>query len=105
MKELKNIFAGAVAASASAAATVGVTLWGDLSAPFKAWLAGFTGHHWVTKSWLAIIIFVAVFAATRLLAKNPGSALARRALWVLFGVLSAGVLVLLGFYIFEFFKH
>lgn len=105
MKNLKSIFAGAVAASASVAATVGVTLWAELSAPFKAWLTGFTGHHWVTKSWLSLIVFFAVFIVLRIIFKNVSASGARLALRVLLGFLFAGTLILLGFYIFEFFKH
>ena len=39
-----------------------LTIWAELSKPFKTVLASMTGHHWVTKGIVAVIFFVIVYA-------------------------------------------
>jgi hypothetical protein len=38
-----------------------LTIWGELAKPLKNLLASWTGHHWVTKSVLAIFFFIIVY--------------------------------------------
>jgi len=77
----------------------------ELSAPFKNFLKGFTGHHWITKSWIVVIVFFALFIIARLTMREPDSSRLRGkvVLLVFMGVLCSAVL--LGFYIFEYAGH
>lgn len=102
MDKLKTIYASAVAAMLSIATTTAVTIGGELSLPFKNWLKSFTGHHWLTKSWLSIIIFVAVFLITRAVSKKPSETSTGRAVSVLVWLAIFASFILLGFYIFEY---
>ena len=47
-----------------------VTILAELIDPLMKLLAGATGHHWVTKNILSIVIFVIVLAAT---SKGPSA--------------------------------
>ncbi len=40
---------------------VALTLSAELSAPFKAFLAGLTGHHWTSKSVIAAAAFIVLY--------------------------------------------
>lgn len=99
---MKNIFASAWAAVISIVLTVIVTIAGDLNAPFKEWLKGFTGHHWVTKSWLSLIAFIICFAAIRAFVRLPSAQLARRAVNTLAIAACVGVATLIAFYLYEY---
>ncbi len=37
---------------------IAFTIWGELSQPFKTLLQSATGHHWVTKSLAAVVVFI-----------------------------------------------
>ena len=102
MNKLKTIYASAVAAALSIVTTTAVTIGGELSLPFKNLLKSFTGHHWITKSWLSIIVFAVVFVAVRILSKKENAARTRRAVAMLVWLTVAASLVLAGFYIFEY---
>lgn len=104
MNKFKTIYASAVAAAFSIITTTAVTIGGELSLPFKNWLKSFTGHHWVTKSWLSIIVFAAVFVAVRILSKEENPARTRRAVAMLVWLAIVASFVLVGFYIFEYAK-
>lgn len=103
MDKLKPIFASAYSAAITVAVIITVTIAGELSEPFKNWLAGFTGHHWVTKSWLTLIVFAVFYALFRFSVRSVTNDSVRRALWTLFSFVILGFVVLLGFYVFEFF--
>lgn len=105
MNKLKPIYASAWAASIAIAAIVALTLGAELSSAFKNWLASFTGHHWLTKSWLSLIIFVLFFCLFHFTAKNTSPEKAKKAAIVLHIVMRLGFIVILGFYIYEFFGH
>lgn len=74
-----------------------------ISAAFKTWLAGFTGHHWVTKSLLSLIIFAVFYFAFRVIRKSASEIGTRRALMLLQMAVILGFAAILGFYIYEFF--
>lgn len=101
-KTNRTIVASALAAVTVITVTVGVTIAGELAPAFKNWLKGFTGHHWVTKSWLSIIIYVVAFGALRLIAKRPREAALRVALNTLTIVAVAGGIILTGFFYYEY---
>ncbi len=104
MNRLKSIYASAYAAAVNAIVVVMVTVAAELSAPFKNWLTGFTGHHWVTKSWLTVLVFVLSFGAIFFLKKNVSAAQTKKSLLFLQGALGAAFLIILTFYFYEFFK-
>ncbi len=62
MKNLKLIYASAVAAIISIAYVTAITIGAELSAPFKSFLKSLTGHHWTTKSVSALILYFLVLA-------------------------------------------
>lgn len=103
MEKLKTIYASAYAATISVIVTTVVTLAAELSHDFKTRLAGFTGHHWVTKSWLVIIVFALSFIFVRSVTKSPDPARTRLLLSILALAIILGSLVILGFYGYEFF--
>lgn len=40
---------------------VALTLGSEVSKPFKTFLAGMTGHHWVTKGVLSLVLFFLLY--------------------------------------------
>jgi len=102
MKESKSIYASAVASITAIAVVVAVTIGGELSVPFKSWLKSFTGHHWTTKSWLSLIVFVVGFLIIRSLIKEPDAVRTRRSILLLIATAILGSVVLVGFFVFEY---
>ena len=105
MDKLKPIWASAYSATITIVVVVTMTIGAELSVPFKNWLTGFTGHHWVTKSWISVLVFALFFCVLRFLGKPVGESQTRKALIVLQAVAVLGFLAILGFYIYEFFAH
>ena len=103
MDKLKSIYASANSASITIAVVTIVTIGAELSAEFKTLLAGFTGHHWVTKSWLSVIIFALFFGLFWFMEKSVSPAKAKRALSILQVVTIVGFFLILGFYVYHFF--
>lgn len=105
MDKLKPIWASAFSATITIVVVVAMTIGAELSVPFKNWLAGFSGHHWVTKSWISALVFVLFFCVFRFAGKSVGGSQTRKALVVLQVVAILGFLAILGFYLYEFFAH
>ena len=105
MEKLKSIYASAYSTVITIAVVVAVTIGAELSAAFKSWLAGFTGHHWVTKSLLSIIVFAAFYFVFYLSTSQDDRLVkrARRALILLQISIIVGFVAILGFYIYHFF--
>lgn len=104
MDKLKSIYASAYSATITVAVIVVVTIGAELSAAFKTWLAGFTGHHWVTKSLLSLIVFAVFYFVFRMIGKSASAEKTRRALVLLQIAVILGFAAILGFYIYEFLK-
>ncbi len=104
MKHLRAIYASAYAASLSILVTVVLTMATELSAGFKTWLASFTGHHWVSKSWASILVFVLFYIVFYSFKKDPASIKVARSLVVLEWALILGFVIILGFFGYEFWK-
>lgn len=47
-----------------------ITIWAEFVAPLKNFLAGVTGHHWVTKGVFAVALFALVSVGWALADKN-----------------------------------
>lgn len=96
MKHFRLIFSSAMGASVAIVFAVAVTIWGELSVPFKNWLTQFSGHHWVTKSIFVMVIYGIAMAYVHNVVKNPGPTKVALALnrLTLVSLLGAAVLVL-----------
>ena len=105
MKTLKHIYASAYAATIAILSVTTMTIVADLHIPFKNWLAHFTGHHWVTKSWASIIIFALFFGVFTFLSGTVDERRTRRALTTTLTMTVIGTVAILGFYFYEFFSH
>lgn len=102
MDQLKSIYASCYSATVTILTVVAVTVSAELFIPFKNWLATLTGHHWVTKSWLVLIVFSLIYWVLRTLKNSPTAVQTRKALFTLVVVSLLGFLAILGFYIYEF---
>lgn len=105
MNKLKAIYVSSYAAAVSIVVTVADTIGTEFSPAFKTWLANFTGHHWVTKSWVSVISFALVFAILHLIVKEVESVKAKKALLTLEVISVLGFVVILGFFLYEFSVH
>lgn len=76
---------------------VALTIWSELVPSFKTNLASLTGHHWVTKSVVSLIFFIAVyFLLSKIIkdSKNPLPLIIKITITTILG----GVIIF-GFYI------
>lgn len=76
-----------------------MTLGAELSAPFKAYLAQLTGHHWVTKSLAAAAAFIVFYF---LLQKLSESKNILKSVLCLIACVVLGGLIIFGFYLWHF---
>ncbi|MFQ5541144.1 MAG: hypothetical protein ACE5F4_02770 [Candidatus Paceibacteria bacterium] len=104
-KNQKNglIVGFAVAGIISMIFVVASTLYGELHAPFKNWLAQTFSHHWVGKGVIASLIFVFGGVLFSPLFNRKGAV--AFALWGVVWVALIGSFVILGFYLYEFFLN
>lgn len=105
MNTLKSISSAVISGIITIPLMTAIIIAAELSAPLKGWLKGFTGHHWITKSWIVVIAFVAIFIIVRLMARDPDQSRLRGKVlsFVVMGV--ACSVILLSFYIFEYLNH
>jgi len=96
--QLKLAFASAKAALVSIIVVTAITVWAELDAGLKAWLASITGHHWVSKSWLAIIVYAVFLAIFYAKAKQSSEVKLSQAVWLLVASAILGFVVLTGFF-------
>ena len=102
MEKLKSIYASAYSSVITIIIVTGLTIGTELSTPFKDWLASFTGHHWISKSWVSIIVFVLFFLIFRAIKKSVNEKQTQIALNTLQIFIVLGFLAILGFFIYEF---
>lgn len=101
MKELRLIYAAAVSGIATIIAVTSVTIIAELVLPFKDFLKSLTGHHWITKSWFSLVLFLGLFIIIALIAQTPHSGKVGRALTWLMVVTILASLTLVIFFIWE----
>lgn len=89
---------------ASILATVAVTIGGELSVSFKDWLKSFTGHHWLTKSFLSLIVFALVFLLVNFYTREANAKKVKFSIFLLIIFALIGAAALVGFFIFEYLK-
>ena len=98
LDSIQSTYAAVWAGIVSVWMTVILTVVSELSVSFKQWLAGLTGHHWVSKSWLVLLMFVVVWRVSmRFSAKPSGKQLARMVDWLSVSLILGGG-VIIGFY-------
>ncbi|MBI2004967.1 hypothetical protein HYS79_02290 [Patescibacteria group bacterium] len=74
---------------------VGMTLLGEVSGPFKSFLVQLAGHHWVGKSGIAVVVFIALYLA---LGKSKESEdILRGALLVALSIILGGLIIFVFF--------
>ena len=103
MDKLKSIYASAWSSTLTIIVVVGITVGGELSFSFKDWLTAFTGHHWITKSWLSVISFVVFFLLFKIFKQSADEKQTKTALNILQIFIILGFIAILGFYFYEFF--
>lgn len=79
-----------------------ITIWAEISEKFKDLLKGMTGHHWITKSILAIALFLIL---SFLISKQPkkNHDIQKEAIALIITAIAAA-LILLGFFTWHFFS-
>lgn len=93
-----DIKALARSASATMLLIAVITIWAEMSEPFKTFLKGFTGHHWVTKGVFALLFFAVVYFA---LPKGGAVDVKKETRYVVFSSLLAAIAIFL-FYVWHF---
>jgi hypothetical protein len=80
-----------------------ITILGELVAPFMKLLTILTGHHWVTKNILSVVIFLVVLALTSKSAAGEGGDSPKGLLWTGIAAVVCSF-VLLAFFVIDFMK-
>lgn len=77
-----------------------LTIAGELGKPLKAFLTQLTGHHWISKGFIALAIFLVLGGIVALFQRSPESE-EEAALWawILGGAALIGVVILFLFFI------
>lgn len=78
MNKPKLITSSALATIITVVFVVVITVWAELFAPLKNWLASLSGHHWTSKSIFSVLVYIVVTAVAYLLPyKNSDESLRR----------------------------
>jgi hypothetical protein len=75
MKNIKLAYSSVIASALVIIFTTVVTIWAELSPTLKNILKSFSGHHWVSKSILVVLIYLVALAIFYFLPKsiNPNA--------------------------------
>jgi len=76
-----------------------ITIIAELSEGFKNFLKAITGHHWITKSVLAFVLFFAVYLFIK---KSDDKVDALAESWRVIWITLLASLILFGFFLWEF---
>ena len=71
MNKLRLIYASSWAATLAIVFATVIIIWAELQAPLKTWLKSITGHHWTTKSWFTIGLYVALLLLIYAFKREP----------------------------------
>jgi len=102
MAKTETIYTSAMSAAITIIVVALITILADTNLAFKTWLASWTGHHWVTKSFITAILYPLFFVLLR--TRKPRVNDARTATLTLNLVAIAGFVLILAFYFFEYLK-
>ena len=96
---MKRIRSMSFATIATVVVTTIVTIAAELSEGFKNALKAVTGHHWITKSVLAFVLFFAVYLFVK---KSDDGVDALAESWKVIWITLLASLILFGFFLLEF---
>lgn len=80
-----------------------VTVWSELSRPFKTFLVDVTGHHWVTKGVFSMVFYILLYLIFSRLYKESTDI--KRETYYVFGATILGGVTIFIFYIWHFFVN
>lgn len=103
MNKLKLIYSSAVASLFSVVFITVITIWAERSKPLKDWLAGVSGHHWVTKGLFSLAIYIIVCTAFYFAIKEVNNKKINKSIIMLICGTIAGGLAIFGFYTLHYF--
>lgn len=92
------LFASVIGALFSIVFVVAITIAGELFPGLKDWLKAFSGHHWVSKSILSMLVYGGSFLFVFFSQKNISPAALRQGLLFLAAATILGSIIILGFY-------
>lgn len=102
MKGTRLIFASSLAASAAVVSAVLMTTMAELWPALKSALAGFTGHHWTSKSIIVGLVYLVGITVLFGVTPTVSQSTLRRSLWWLFGITAAGIVATFLFFVWEY---
>ncbi len=103
MNRIRLIYASSLAAIAAIIFAVVITIAGEQSAGLTAALKGLTGHHWISKSILTVLVYFGVMLITYAAAPLPARERLRRNIYLVVATAIAGYIVLLLFFVYHYF--
>lgn len=103
MNKLKLIYSSILASIVSVTFVTVVTIWAELSKPLKDWLVGVFGHHWVTKGFLSLAIYIVVGIVFYFAIKEANNKKINKSVIILICSTVAGGLAIFGFYALHYF--
>ncbi|OGY66037.1 MAG: hypothetical protein A3I89_00880 [Candidatus Harrisonbacteria bacterium RIFCSPLOWO2_02_FULL_41_11] len=101
---LKLIFSSSIGATLAVIFATVITIWGELSPGMKDILKNISGHHWVTKSFGVLAVYLVVFVLTYWLGGIPTPVKVRRSLYMLLAAVILGGVAILGFFIWHYWQ-
>lgn len=103
MKKIaKLVNSSSIAATLTVIVITVVTICGELSLAFKDFIKSFTGHHWLTKSALSLLVYFGGLVLFYLLPQNIGPNTIRRGLIFLIIITLAGSLAVFLFFVWHY---
>jgi len=78
-----------------------ITVWSEMSKPLKDFLAGITGHHWVTKGVLAFVFFIVLYLVFSKLF-NDYEDINKQGYYIIGAAILGGLIIFI-FYVWHFF--
>jgi hypothetical protein len=96
------VSSSARAASLSVVFAAAITVWAELAPGLKNWLKDFSGHHWLSKSILMLVVYALGFAAFYVLNKRSVYFDLRKDLRNLVVLTVLGTAAILGFFVWHF---
>ncbi|MDP3953644.1 MAG: hypothetical protein Q8P99_02390 [bacterium] len=98
MDKLKLIISSAYASILTIFLVVVITIWAEMFAPLKDWLADFSGHHWVSKSILSVLVYAVATVVLYATLRKPNPTSAPKIIRNLLVLTAIGVLAITAFY-------
>lgn len=105
-KQIKLLHSAICAAAVTAIFIAVITLYAEFSAPLKDWLKTIFTHHWLGKSALSVILFIAVTFFGYFFPLKTDAETIRKRIFLLFWVSLASAFIIIVFFGYEaFFAH